>query len=60
MNYENDVILELMFKKGRFGYLVVGIYGNIMVIIGGFSGYFYGDVIAYKFFGVVVFFNVSN
>lgn len=40
-------------KKGRFGHSAVGIHGNIMVIIGGFSGYPHGDVIAYKFPGVV-------
>lgn len=47
-------------KKGRFGHSAVGIHGNIMVIIGGFSGYPHGDVIAYKFPGVVAPPNVSN
>lgn len=60
MNYENDVIPESMPQKGRFGHSAVGIHGNIMVIIGGFSGYPHGDVIAYKFPGVVAPPNVSN
>lgn len=60
MNYENDVTPESMPTKGRFGHSAVGIHGNIMVIIGGFSGYPHGDVIAYKFPGVVAPPNVSN
>ena len=45
--------LESMPVKGRFGHTAVGVHGNIMVIIGGFSGYPHGDIIAYKFPGVV-------
>ena len=35
-------------KKGRFGHTAVVANGNIMFIIGGYSGQVLGDVIAYK------------
>lgn len=60
INKINVGIPESMPKKGRFGHSAVSINGNIIVIIGGYSGYPHGDVIAYKFPGVVAPPNVSN
>ncbi|GFO00125.1 multiple epidermal growth factor domains 8-like protein, partial [Plakobranchus ocellatus] len=39
---------ETMPKKGRFGHTAVVANGNIMFIIGGYSGQVLGDIIAYK------------
>lgn len=40
-------------KKGRFGHVAVPAYNNVLLIIGGYSGYVRGDLVAYKFHGVV-------
>ncbi|KAL5012356.1 hypothetical protein ScPMuIL_010907 [Solemya velum] len=36
-------------SSGRFGHVAVSAYGNILMIVGGYTGYMLGDLIAYKF-----------
>lgn len=45
--------------KGRFGHSAVAVNGNVMFIIGGYSGQVLGDLIAYKVPLAVAGFEVS-
>ena len=53
MFVDSLVISVTLLKKGRFGHAATTINGNILLTVGGYSGYTLGDMVTYKFPGVI-------